>query len=132
MDNDKSLNNQVAEEGKKGSFVDILYVLRSHILFIIIVAILFGAGGYLYSRVRKPVYTASVPVKFDVEIKSEKDESVDQVSSTNYLFAYLDTAVGVCTGGEVIDRANVYYYFYLNRDTNQYKTIDDFINQMYG
>lgn len=127
MDNDQSLNNQIVEESKRGSFVDILYVLRSHLILIIIVTILFSIGGYIYGRFRQPVYTASVPVQFDVEIKDEKGEGIDQVSSTNYLFAYLDTAVGVCSGGEVIDRANVYYYFYLNSGMS----IDKFIDHVY-
>lgn len=126
MNNEQQLNNQNGEENKQGSFVDILYVLRSHLIFIIVVTILFGIGGYIYGRLRQPVYTASVPVEFDVEITDSK--GVDQISSTNYLFAYLDTAIGVCEGGEVIDRANVYYNFYLKSEMK----IDDFINHVYG
>lgn len=131
MDNEQSLNQQVAEDSGKVSLTNILYALRSHLLFILIVTILFAAGGFAYSKIRKPVYTASVPVQFDVVVKA-LDEHGDetgknnQVASTNYLFRYIESAVGICKSGEVIDRANVYYSFYLRSG----KSMDDFIKEL--
>ena len=130
MDNEQSVNLQNTEREGGIGIVDIFNILRANWLLIIIVTVLFAAGGFLYSKVRKPVYTASVPVQFEVEMKAvDKDgEYVDQVSSTNYLFAYLDTAVGFCKSGEVLDRANVYYHYY---QTSGMK-IDEFITKLSG
>ena len=134
MDNEqtvnKSLNTKNNEQNNiQSSLADIIHVLRAHLLLIIIITVLFAAGGSLYSKSRTPVYTASVPVQFEVKI-SETDKSgkeiVDQVSSTNYLFAYLDTAVRFCASGEVLDRANVYYYYYKQSG----KKLDDFIVEL--
>ena len=124
MDNQQSLNSQKTEN-VQSSLVDIIHVLRAHFLIVIVITLLFALGGKLYADSRQPVYTASVPVTFDVQImgKGEDKDVVDQVSSTNYLFTYLDTAVGICRSGEVLDRANVYYQFYKNSN----KTLDNFI-----
>ena len=131
MDNEQSLNS--VNETKTGgiSLAEILYVLRSHILLIVIITLLCTAGGFLYAKTKKPVYTASVPVQFEVQINAVDEagnpmSTVDQVSSTNYLFAYLDTAVGVCKSGDVLDRANVYYNFYVESGKN----IDEFISDI--
>ena len=129
MDNEQSLNSQNAEKSSGISLVDILYILRAHILLIVIITLLFAAGGFLYAKNKKPVYTASVPVQFNVQINAVDDEGnpmVDQVASTNYLFAYLDTAVDVCKSGDVLDRANVYYHFY----TESGKTLDEFVAEL--
>ena len=134
MDNEQTLNKSVntkdnGQNNIQSSLADIIHVLRAHLLLIIIITVLFAAGGSLYSKSRTPVYTASVPVQFEVKI-SETDKSgkeiVDQVSSTNYLFAYLDTAVRFCASGEVLDRANVYYYYYKASG----KKLDDFIVEL--
>lgn len=131
MDNEETFNPQNGANGKGISFTDIFFILRAHLILIIFITVLFGAGGFAYSKVRKPIYTASVPVQFKTELFNEKDangNSVNQVSSTNYLFAYLDTAVGICKSGEVLDRANVYYYFYQEYlKQNEGLDIDDFI-----
>ena len=131
MDNEETFNPQNGANGKGISFTDIFFILRAHLILIIFITVLFGSGGFAYSKVRKPIYTASVPVQFKTELFNEKDangNSVNQVSSTNYLFAYLDTAVGICKSGEVLDRANVYYYFYQEYlKQNEGLDIDDFI-----
>ena len=134
MNSEQSINLQENEHSVQSAFADILYVLRAHILLILIVTALFGAVGYFYANTREPVYTASVPVQFEVQIfkaqingsENSGKELVDQVSSTNYLFAYMDTAVGFCRSGEVLDRANVYYNYYKNSG----KKIDDFVNEL--
>ena len=135
MDNEQTVNKSVntkdnEQNNIQSSLADIVHVLRAHLLLIIIITLLFAAGGYLYSKTRTPVYTASVPVQFEVKInetdKASGKEIVDQVSSTNYLFAYLDTAVRFCASGEVLDRANVYFYFYKQSG----KKLDDFIAEL--
>lgn len=134
MDNEEVLNPQNDASGKGISFTQILYILRAHLILIIFITLLFGAGGFAYSRIRKPIYTASVPVQFKTEMfkdESGDGNSVNQVSSTNYLFAYLDTAIGICKSGEVLDRANVYYHFYLNsKSLNSELSIDDFVKTL--
>lgn len=139
MNSEQSINLQANEHSVRSAFADILYVLRAHLFLILIITVLFGAVGYFYANTREPVYTASVPVQFEVQIfkvqvndsENSGKELVDQVSSTNYLFAYMDTAVGFCRSGEVLDRANVYYYYFKKSG----KKIDDFIkelNDLYG
>lgn len=131
MDDGQTLNQQTQQDGKGISIVDILLSLRAHLLLIVIVTLLFAVGGFAYAKIRKPVYTASVPVQFDVIVKAldehgdETDED-NQVASTNYLFRYIESAVGICTSGEVTDRANVYYYYFLNSG----KGIDVFIAEL--
>ena len=135
MDNEQTVNKSVnamenEQNNIQSSLADIVHVLRAHLLLIIIITLLFAAGGYMYSKTRTPVYTASVPVQFEVKInetdKSSGKEIVDQVSSTNYLFAYLDTAVRFCASGEVLDRANVYFHYYKQSG----KKLDDFIVEL--
>lgn len=131
MDNERqTINQQVAEDKGGISFADIFYVLRSHIILILAITLLFAVGGFIYSKVRKPLYTATVPVQFDVSIKSlDKEtnaEDDDQRASTTYLFTYIDTAVGICKSGEVIDRANVYYDAFLKSG----KPIDEFMQDL--
>ena len=100
MDQERIQGQTATEEADKLSIMDILMVLRSRWLIILIITVLFAVGGYVYARSRKPVFTASVPVTFKTTVEQvEKDESgeyksvQDGVSSTNYLYAYLDTAV---------------------------------------
>ena len=131
MENERqTINQQVAEDKGGISFADIFYVLRSHIILILAITLLFAVGGFIYSKIRKPVYTATVPVQFDVSIKSfdEETHSEDdnQIASTTYLFTYIDTAVGICKSGEVIDRANVYYDLFLKSGN----TIDEFMQDI--
>lgn len=128
MNDEQTLNQQVQQESKGVSIVDILLGLRAHLVLILIVTLLFAVGGFAYAKVRKPVYTASVPVQFDVDINSV-DTSGNDTSNQNsytYLFAYVDTADGICKSGNVIDRANVYYYYYLQSGKN----IDVFIREL--
>lgn len=129
--NDEQVLDLQQSESKGISFTDILYVLRAHLLLILIVTLVFAAGGVGYSKLRKPVYTASVPVQFDVVVNmvDEHGEETDEYNprmSTTYLFRYIESAVGICKSGEVIDRANVYYDYYLKSDKN----IDDFIKEL--
>ncbi len=128
MDNEQTLNQQSAEERSGIALADIFYVLRSHLLLILIIVLVFAAGGFAYSKVRKPVYTATVPVQFDVDINSV-DTSGNDTSNQNsytYLVRYVDTVDGICKSGEVIDRANVYYDYYLQSG----KKIDTFMEEL--
>ena len=132
-DEQRILTQQATEDGNGVSIADILCIFRAHIILILVITLLFAAGGFLYSKIRKPVYTATVPVQFDVEINSiivdehgNETNKVNQTSSTTYLFAYIDTAVGICKSGEVIDRANVYYDIYLRSG----KDIDVFMKEI--
>ena len=124
MDNEQSLN--IGNEEKSGgiSFARILYILRSHILLIAIITLLFAVGGFAYAKTRKPVYTSSVPVQFNVQVNT--GDETDRVASVNYLLRYIDTAVGICGKGIVLDRANVYYHFYKESG----KKIDAFIDDI--
>ena len=123
-------NNDNAETGGK-ILIEILYALRLHLLFIIIVTVLFTAGGFVYAKIRKPIYTATISAQFAVEIESAG--VVDQYSSTNYVFSYFNTAVDLCNkGGVVADRANVYYNYYLNEHRDNDISINGFITKLIG
>ncbi|MBO4251132.1 MAG: hypothetical protein J5911_00540 [Clostridia bacterium] len=130
MDNEEILKKQNNESGKGISFMDIFYIIRAHLILIIMITVLFGVGGFAYSRVRKPYYTASVPVEFKAEMfKAQTDSDklpVDQTTSGSFLFAYLENAVAICKSGEVIERANVYYKFFLESKMD----IDTFITTL--
>nr|MBO4517399.1 hypothetical protein [Clostridia bacterium] len=128
MDNEQSLNIRNGEKKGGISLAEILHVLRSHILLILIITLLFAAGGFLYARNKKPVYTASVPVLFSVQVSA--DGEFDRVSSVNYMRKYMNTAAGICEKGIVLDRANVYYYFYQERYKKNGKTIDEFMTDI--
>ena len=131
MNDEQISESQQAKEGGGISLRDIFYVLRAQWLLILIITVLFAAGGFAYSKIRKPVYTASVPVQFDVVVKAldehgDETDKDNQVASTNYLFRYIESAVGICKSGEVMDRANVYYDYYLKSG----KKIDVFISEL--
>ena len=131
MNDEQSLDKQMAEENGRISLTDIFCILRAHLFLILIITILFAAGGVAYSKIRKPVYTASVPVQFDIVVKmldeyQQETDDNNEVASTNYLFKYIESAVGICQSGEVLDRANVYYYYYLNSNKN----VNDFITEL--
>ena len=127
MNDELITEQQTAEDGSRISITDILYVLRAHLLLIIIITVLFAAGGFVYSKIRKPVYTASVPVVFDVSgIKQTDKDEEDQSLNYTYLSAYIGSVAEICTSGKTIDRANVYYAYYLNSG----KKINEFITDL--
>lgn len=140
MDQERIQGQTATEEADKLSIMDILMVLRSRWLIILIITVLFAVGGYVYARSRKPVFTASVPVTFKTTVEQvEKDESgeyktvQDGVSSTNYLYAYLDTAVEFCVSGNVLDRTNFYYAKYeAEKAQDETLTIDGFVSKLKG
>ena len=112
------------------SLIGILTALRVHIFLIIAVTVFFFIAGFAYSRIRKPIYTASVPAQFNAEIKDTEGE-MDVVSSVNYIFASYETVVKFCEYGAVIDRANVYYNYYLTEKRNgTVEDIDEFIAKL--
>lgn len=114
------MDEQIKEE-RGGIFIrDALFVLKRNIVLFLTVIILFTAGGYVYARVKKTDYTASVKVSF-------LDETNPQASTTgvNNMRAYIDTAIDFCDEGVVLDRANWYYKDCLDekasgKDFNQY------------
>ena len=139
MSEEQIQNRTTEEESDKLSIMDILLVLRSRWLIILIITVLFAIGGYVYARVRKPVYTASGPVTFKTTVEQVEKENgeykavQDGVSSTNYLYAYLDTAVAFCVSGNTIDRANVYYAMFMTEKRNDPDlTVDEFVSHLKG
>ncbi|MEG9430595.1 MAG: Wzz/FepE/Etk N-terminal domain-containing protein [Christensenellaceae bacterium] len=143
MNDEQTLNQQVQQESKGVSIVDILLGLRAHLVLILIVTLLFAVGGFVYAKVRKPVYTASVPVLFDVSgikqvdndgniiIDEHGNSHEDQASNYTYLYAYLNNVEGICTSGKTIDRANVYYAYYRNyKEVYPERDINDFIKEL--
>ena len=80
MDNEETFNPQNGANSKGISFKDIFFILRAHLILIIFITVLFGAGGFAYSKVKKPVYTASVPVLFKTEMFNEKEDDNGSVN----------------------------------------------------
>ena len=129
MNDEQLLDKQQAGENERISLTNVFLILRAHLLLILIITILFAAGGFVYSKIRKAVYTATVPVLFDVSgIKQvDQDDQIldaeDQALNYTYLSAYISSVAEICTSGKTIDRANVYYDYYLNSGKN----INEFI-----
>lgn len=132
---EEKINESKATEESGVSLKLILYVLWSRKFLILFITLLFAVGGYAYSRLRVPEYTASVPLTFKTTAEKleegSKVVSTDGVSSTNYLYAYFDTALEYTTSGSVMDRANVYYGMYKEaKKENSELTIDEFVGNL--
>lgn len=127
MNEENTLNGQSKENTGGSSVMEILGAFRARWFIILIITAIFAIGGFVYSKLRLPIYTASVPVSFSMQVADEEVDDTDMVSSTNYLYAYLETAAEFCTSGVVIDRANFYYGKYLVLKNMYGMKIDDFI-----
>lgn len=125
MENEQTSKVNNTESAGGISLTEILFVLRAHWIMIVVIAVAFILGGVVYSKVRKPVYTASVPVIFTMRVMDNGGEQ-DQVTSTNYLLSFLKTAPKYCQGDKIIALANVYYDYYLK----SHKDLDVFIDDL--
>ena len=65
--NEETVLKGDTEEAGGISLLEILSIFRARWLLILIITVIFGVGGFAYAKIRKPVYTASVPVQFTVE-----------------------------------------------------------------
>ena len=108
------------------TFRDILYILRANLLLIILIVVLAGAAGAVYSNFRKPYFTATEKVSYTAEVGIGGDDSI--IRSYNARSAYMKTAVDFCKTGVVLDTANSYYYYYLKQKDKV--GVDEFINRI--
>lgn len=131
------MDEQIKEE-REGNFIrNALFALKRNIVLFLAVIILFTAGGYVYARVKKPDYTASVKVSFQTYEKNGSSSS--STTDINNMRAYIDTVIDFCDEGVVLDRANWYYKDWLDekasgKDFNQYldelKTNDNYSDRI--
>ncbi len=112
-------------KGENGSSLrDLLYVLKRNVIFLIVVVLLFTAGGFLYANMQKPRYTATEKVFF--RATNMVDDKT--TSNINVMRAYIDTVVDFCDEGVVIDRANYYYTDFYNWVKGKEGTLLDLID----
>ncbi len=85
----------------------ILFAIRKSWILIILIVALFIGGGFAYSRLRKPVYTASQSVIYKAMPK--KGSSGASEGDAQITYQYLSTVADFCDEGCVVDRANFYW-----------------------
>lgn len=125
------MNEENSQLQKGITFGEIFAVFRANLLLILIIIVLAGVLGAVYSKVRKPYYTATEQVSYSARVDGETD-SQEKTRSRNAVEAYIDTAVVFCCTGVVLDTANSYYAYYLNYGNKNPDNlgIDEFINQL--
>ncbi len=104
----------------------IFFAIRKNIFLILAIIIITTSLGIGYSYVKKPNYTASIRVNFNV------DDDKKTTATINEMRLYIDTIVDFCGQGVVVDRANAYYIDWVDNYQKDYyaqnKTIEDFFN----
>ena len=104
--------------------IKILSAIRRYLLLIILVIAVFIAGGVAFSFLRTTYYIASEAAVYSVQ-NTMADEN-DEASHINAANGYLDTFADFIDEGNVISRANYYYYLYKNSE----KDFDDFVSDL--
>ena len=90
----------IAEEEQRGlTFKDILYILRKHWIAIVAFIIVGTAGGFVWSRVEKPVYKSSASMLVSYESKNQSVQT--DYTFSNYISS---TYVSVIKENLVMDK----------------------------
>jgi len=82
----------------------ILFALKKNWLLILIIIAIFIGAGAVYTKIRKPVYTASQ----DTIYKALSPDGPTE-GDANVTYQYLSTVADFCDEGCVVDRANFYW-----------------------
>lgn len=113
---------------------DIWFAIKRHIIVILVIIIISTIGGYVYSQVKKPLYTTSQQVvctAIDEAGLNEDTNKGDIIANFNAMNAYIGTIVDFSDEGVVIDRANFYYVRYAEEVFKDPTiTVNDFIKDM--
>ncbi len=106
---------QQREETGGNIIKDIFFLIKKHLVLILVLLILGGSCGLGYSFVKKPNYVASVSVAYRAGLLSSNDTvSSGGVAEINIMRAFINTVIDFCDEGVVVDRANFYYVQYKN------------------
>ena len=109
---------------------DIWFAIKRHIIVILVIIIISTIGGYVYSQVKKPLYTTSQQVVCTARDEADTDKT-NIIANFNIMNAYIGTVVDFSDEGVVIDRANFYYVRYAEEVAKDPTiTVDDFIKDM--
>ena len=108
------------EENEKGMGLgELLHraflAVKRRFVFVLVVILIFAAGGYVIAQIRKPFYTASERVLY---------QAGDENTSPNVTSSYFESVKIFCGSGCVVDRANFYYDYYVYH-TDSLKTVID-------
>ncbi len=95
---------------ERSIFREIFFHLKENIILILIIVVMFTAGGVVYAKLQKPIYTANEKINYVAKYENDKE---DVGKSINIMRAYVDTMKDFCTTGVVLDRAEYYYNMYL-------------------
>jgi capsular polysaccharide biosynthesis protein len=112
------MENQEKTSYAENTLKKVLTVIRKNLIFIIIVCILASFAGACFSKLRKPVYTATAKASYYAEV-NDKNGEVNPASSVNAMKAYFETVVDYCKTGCVLDRADFYYSQFLQAKQSQ-------------
>jgi capsular polysaccharide biosynthesis protein len=109
---------------------DIWFAIKRHIIVILVIIIISTIGGYVYSQVKKPLYTTSQQVVCTARDEADTDKT-NIIANFNIMNAYIGTVVDFSDEGVVIDRANFYYVRYAEEIAKDPTiTVDDFIKDI--
>ncbi len=102
------MENQAKETTNRNFLLDILFVLKKNIIFMLVVVLLVTALGGVYAFVRKPEYIAREQINFHVVT----DGSSSTANDINTMSRYVDTVIAFCTTDNVLNLAESYYVMY--------------------
>lgn len=117
--------NSPEKERGNFSFSQLVAVLKKWLWLIVAIIIVFGALGFGYSKVKKPVYTASQVINYTAHVDGNPD---DYPANINAMRRYVYTVVDFCDEGIVLDCANDIYQDYLGSGL----TVDEYITTFSG
>lgn len=121
-----SENNK--KETNDFSLAKIITLLKRNLIFILIIVILSMFFGVLYTKLKKPTFTATESVSYDADVILDGSDKTDNKSSVTMMKLYFPTVVTYCQTGGVLDRADVYYEKYLDFIQNEpEKSLKDFL-----
>lgn len=119
------MKERIRRVSSKGLLQSLWYLFkRNAVLILIIVALATGVGA-TYSYLRKPTYTASVKVCYQV---NGEDAMMGEYGDLTAMMAFVDTAIDFVDEGVVLDRASYYYKKWIE-NKSQYSSLNQFLNE---
>ena len=102
------MENQSKETTNRNYLLDVLFVLKKNIIFMLVIVLLVTALGGVYAFLRKPEYIAREQINFQVQT----DGSSSTANDINTMSRYVDTVIAFCTTDNVLNLAESYYVMY--------------------
>ncbi len=120
------MDGQIKRESGNGFLRELFFVIRRNLILILLIVLIFTAGGLGYSFMVEPSYTASVRVNFQAEVASNSGVT----TNINAMRAYIDTIVDFCDERVVLDRANYYFEKWIDVKASGETTLTEYVNDL--